>query len=60
MKSRNKNSKGQEVSTSNSMGDPDYAEHLTTAPVLVDNVGLGRTIPTDTGVGKPVKHKKLL
>ena len=48
------------MSTSNSMGDPDYAEHLTTAPVLVDNVGLGKTIPTDTGVGKPVKHKKLL
>ena len=42
------------------MGDPKYAEPLTSAPVLVDDVGAVQPTATDADVGKPVKHKRLL
>ena len=58
--SRNKNSKDQETTRSNTMGDPEYAEPLTSAPVLVDGVDLVQPVATDADVGKPVKHKRLL
>ena len=42
------------------MGDPEYAEPLTSAPVLVDGVDSVQPATTDTDVGKPVKRRRLL
>ena len=48
------------MTRSNTMGDPEYAEPLTSAPVLVDGVDSVQPVTTDTDVGKPVKRKRLL
>ena len=58
--SRNKNSKDQETTRSNTMGDPEYAEALTPVSVLVDGVDSVQPVATDADVGKPVKRKRLL